>query len=485
MSVKLIYKDVAVGAAEDAEMSAIGGDKISAIALLPFGAENTAQYATIERNIWVLDGNRKIYDGKAYSFWSAELSGEDGYFSTPPEITAELTEKYNSLGIFLDFGVMGYCSEVVLLWYRDGEEIAQGVFYPTGPEHFCEKRVESYNKVVVRLIRTNQPGRRARLDKIVFGISRTFGRDELRSVSITQQISLISREMFENVLDWQLNSAATVDYLFQMKQPVQAYDGESLIGDFFVKTSERTGPRVYSINCTDAIGVLDEERFPDAYYSNKNALELAREICGTFEVDMEPALQSKTVSGVLAGKTRRQALQQLCFAIGAAADTSGTSQIRVFVPPLTNAREIAPNRVRTGGSVKKRDVVTEIRLTAHSYSTSGNTNEVTVGGAKYYDTKTVHTMKNPTATAADKQNVISIDDATLVSASNAEEILQRVFDFYMQRNTHHLAFRLDGEKMGDRVTTPTTWGEIVEGNITRAMIRLSGIAVADSEVLGT
>lgn len=485
MSVKLIYKDIAVGADEDAEMSATGQDAISALALLPFGDENLKPYTTLEHNMWLLNGSKIIYDGDTYAFWSEEISGADGYFATPPEITAIMDEQYNSLGVYLDFGSMNYCSEVEIVWYQGSTVLAQKTFYPDALQYFCSEKVTSYNKVVLRLIRTRHPKRRARLNGIYFGITRIFRRDELRSVRVTQQINLISKELPENVLDWQLNSAEVADYMFQLKQPVEAYDGDALIGTFYVKSSNRKSARVYDISCTDAIGVLDEEAFPDTFCSGKNALELAQNICGDFEIEMDEVLQSKTVTGPLTKMTRRQALQQLCFAIGAVADTSGVRVIKIFVPPSANAKIISSNRVRVGGSVKKGDVVTAVQLTAHSYSTSGSGGYTEIGGVKYYDTTTVHSLANPDATAADKKNVISISDATLISSANVAEILQRVFDFYMLRNTHNVSFRLEGEQMGDYVSTPTNWGEMVTGNLTRATIVLSGISVATSEVIGT
>ena len=485
MSVKLIYRDIAVGAAEDAKVTAGGADALSVVSLLPFGSGNETQYATLEKNMWLLGGAKKVYDGGVYSFWSAAVSDGNGYFSTPPEITAQTDEKYNSLGITLDFGAMNYCTEVEIIWYNDGAEISRKTYHPDARVYFCENFVESYNKITVRLIRTKHPNRRARLDMILFGITRTFNRDELRGVNITQQISLISKEMCENVLDWQLKSKSAVEYLFQIKQPVYAYDSDELLGAFYIQESDRSGPREYNVKCQDAIGVLDASPFPDALYSEKNALELAREICGEFAVEMEEGLQEKKISGILTKKTRRQALQQLCFAIGAAADTAGTENIRIFVPPTGDAKVIPQRRVRTGGRVKKSDVVTEVQLTAHDYNTSSGEQAAEINGVKIYETKTVHTLKNPNATAADKQNVVSIEDATLISSANVAEILQRVYDFYMNRNTHNVKFRMEGERVGDRVATPTPWGDLVEGNISRASIRLSGIAVASAEVIGT
>lgn len=485
MSVRIVYKDVALGADQDAVMSAIGQASGSALSLLPFGAENEAPYATLEQNMWLLNGKKKLYDGGAFSFWSEELSGADCRFASTPEIVATMDQQYNSLGIFLNFGSINYCAEIEILWYQGATLLAQETYYPTEREFFAERRVQSYNKVVVRFIRTSLPYQRARLDFISFGITRTFKRDELRSVNLIQQISLISKELQENVLDWQLNSASVVDYLFQLKQPVSAYDGEELLGVFYVKSSKRQSARVYDISCTDAVGVLNEEEFPDAYYSGKNALELAREICGDFNVEMEAALQNKTVNGVIVKKTRRAALQQLCFAIGAVADTSGSEGIRIFTPSRTNAKAIPANRVRVGGSVQKSDVVTAVQLTSHNYSTSGSGAYTEIGGVKYYDITTVHTKANPDVTASDKQNVISIADATLVSSANAQEVLQRMFDYYMLRDTHSVSFRLEGERVGDFVATPTNWGDMVTGNLTRASITLSGIAVAAAEVLGS
>ena len=262
MSVKLIYKDIAVGADEDASMSATGQDSISALALLPFGDENLKPYTTLEHNMWLLDGTKIFYDGDTYAFWSEEMSDSDGYFAAPPEITATMDEQYSSFGIYLDFGAINYCNEVEIIWYQGNAVLAQKTFYPNAYQYFCAEKVEAYNKVVIRLVRTALPYRRARLNGIYFGVTRVFKRDELRSVRITQQINAISREMPENVLDWQLDSTEALDYMFQLKQPVEAYDGNDLMGVFFVKSSDRRSERVYNISCTDAIGVLDEEYFP-------------------------------------------------------------------------------------------------------------------------------------------------------------------------------------------------------------------------------
>lgn len=484
MSVKIVYEDVATGAAEDAAMSAEGAEVISAPFLLPFGSENAKKYATLEHNSWILDGSRDLYDGGAVSFWSKTLSGADCTFSVPPTVTAAFDEKYSSMGIYLRFGALNYCSEVIVRWYSDGALLSERTFYPDAHDYFCENSVEAYNAVQIEFVRTSHPYSRARLDYVMFGIVREFQRGDLRRAVVTQEINLISREMAENVLDWKLSDRHGIDYMFQRRQSVSAYDGETLIGTFYITTADQQGSGLYDVSCTDAIGLLGESMFPDAIYSDKNALELATEICEGFTVEMDGALQSKTVTGILQGKTRREALQQLCFAIGAVADTSGSASIKIFAPPISGNIEIKKDRARIGGSVKESAIVTAVKLTAHSYSTSGSGDSVTVNGVTYYDTKTVVTINNPNVTASDRANVVEISNATLISAANVEEIARRMYDFYMRRYTQRLKFRLNGENVGDYVTTITPWDDTIAGNITRATIVLSGIALADAEIVG-
>lgn len=486
MSVKLIYQDVAPDAAEDAEVSATGADAISTIDRLPFGTEG-GLYATAEHNLWQLDGSVPVYNGETVAFWSAALSDEDGAFETPPVITLETDERYTAPGVSLVFGGDSWCDRVNVSWYQGETLLASEEFTPDGMSYFCERAVEAFDKLVITLNGTSLPHRRAKLDEIIYGLHRTFLRNELRGVSVVEEIDPTSRELAENTLDWTLSSKSAVEYLFQFKQPVYAYDGETLIGVFYIDDSERLADRVYDITCVDAIGVLDNSPFPDAYYSGKNAYELAVEICSGFTVDMAEALREKTVKGVLKGETRRTALQQLCFALGAVADTSGTNAIKIFSLLEGEPVELGPDQLRTGGSVSVDPIATEIRLTAHSYSTTASegAEEVEIGGVKYYDTKTVTTITNPLATPSDKANVVEVSDATLVSPDNVAVLAQHLYDQTARRKTHSVSFRLDGEMVGDYVQTVTPWGDTLTGHYTRGRITLSGFALSDAEVTVT
>ena len=488
MSVKIVYQDIAPGAAEDASVAASGEHAYSDPSLLPFGAGNGASYVTLEKNRWLLDGSFDFYDGGAVSFWSDALSDDDGAFSTPPTITIDFDERYTSLGIYLESGGDAWISALSIAWYQGSTELASEDFTPDGLSYFCEHAVTAYDRVVLTIRKTSLPHRRARLDRIMFGIVRTFLRDELRSgsVKVIQEIDPTSRTLAANALDWTLSSRNEVEYLFQAKQPVYAYDGNVLIGAFYITDSDRLRGKLYDITCTDAIGVLDDDPFPDAYYSGANAYTLATDICQGFTVEMDAALKEKTVKGVISGKTRRGALQQLCFALGSVADTSGTDTIRIYTLASDTPAAIPASRTRIGGTVRTAPIVTAVRLTAHAWSTSQSSGQqVTINGVTYYDTQTVITINNPDVTANDKPNVVEVKNATLVSPDIAAALAQHLYDWCTLRDTHSLKFRLSGELPGDYVQTVTPWGNTLTGHYVRGSITLSGFALADAEVIGT
>ncbi len=487
MSVKIVYEDIAVGAQEDAAVTATAAQAGSRPADLPAGVDPTP-IATLELNHWLLGGDRQIKRNQPIGFWSAQISGGTAVFSSPPTITVDFDRQYTSLGIYLRFDTAtgAYCSAVTIRWYQGARLLDEKTFRPDGPEYFCENTVEAYSRVVIQLDKTHLPYRRARLSHILFGIIRTFLRDELRQVKVTEQVDLISVEAAVNALDFELDSTSDVEYMFQLRQPVYAYNGEALVGVFYISGSSRKGGSLYSLSCVDAVGVLDEDTVPAAVYEARPVRSLLEEVLdGKFRLELDPALEGETVTGYLPDCTRRKALHQIAFALRAIVDTSGTDGIRVYRLPDGLPEELPPERVYTGGSVDTSAVVTAVSVTAHSYSRTGSGSDtVEAGGVTWYHTTAVTTIKNPNVTASDKQNVKEIKDATLVNPGNAAAVARAAYDYYMRRSRQRVKLVMTGEKPGSHMTAPTPWGTAVTGHIASMSITLSGIAAADCEVVG-
>lgn len=488
MSVKIVYQDIAAGAEEDASVTAPDAQDFSDAGLLPFEGE-VPPLASLEPNSWLLDGSREILDGQPVRFWSSAMSGLDGVFEDPPEIVIDFDSRYTSPGLFLyfDAGTGEYCSSVTIQWRRGPSLLAEETFFPDGPEYFCARVVEAYDHISIRLNATSLPYRYAKLSRVVFGLSRIFLRDELRNVRITAEASITSSEIAVNTLDFTLDSEEDVEYMFQFKQPVSAYDNDSLIGVFYIDDSTHRAKGLYDVSCIDAIGVLDEDPFPAGMYSGYPAKALLEEIIGGhFGLELDVSLAAVGITGYLPEGTRREALQQVAFALGAIVDTSGTEAIRIYRDRENTPARFPEARVYTGGAVDTSAIVTAVRVTAHSYSLEGVGNDtVEVDGQTYYHTTSVTEITNPKATASDKANVVEVKEATLVNAGNALSVAQHLYDYYARRARQRVKIVMDGERPGDRIAAPTPWGTYVNGFITSMQIVLSGIAAADCEVIGT
>jgi len=148
-------------------------------------------------------------------------------------------------------------------------------------------------------------------------------------------------------------------------------------------------------------------------------------------------------------------------------------------------RKIPLNRTYVNGTVGTSAIVTAVQVTAHRYSTTGSGNDtVEVNGVTYYHTTETTTIVNPNVTASDKQNVIEVKEATLVTPANAAAVAQHLYSYYQKRQRQSVKIVMAGEKPGDHIATATPWDTVMDGFITSMQIVLSGIAAATCEIVG-
>lgn len=482
---KIVYTDVAVGADNDAAYSATDKTAFSTIDLsVGIGARKDV---TLEHNRWVLDGAFGLLGAKSVSFWSSSLSDGNCEFANSPTITIEFDNQYSSKGITLNFddATGEWCSDVDIVWYQGSTVRASKHFEPDDSMYFCEQQATAWNKIVITINKTSLPYRRARIDRIVFGVSRVFGDSNLRSATITNETSLISEELPNSTLEFTLDSQDVVDYLFQFKQPLEAYDSNNnLLGVYYIDASSRKSATIYDIKAQDAIGVLATQTYAGgAWLSGVSAKTLVNTVVdGAFEVVFDATAVDATLYGLLERQDKRSALKQILFAWGCAAATDGGNVIRIFKPnnvPTT----INENETFIGVSVRTDAIVTQVNVTAHTYTTNSS-GSIEVLGQKYSDVKTIYTVDNPDVTVSDKRNVKEVDGATLISTHNGQATAQRVYDYYARRNTHKSKILLNGEKLGDCLSQPTPWETQEIGNVEYMKITLSHIVAADIESLG-
>ena len=477
----IIYKDVAPGAAADASFTSTAAASFSDMALAD-GYESVP-IITGELNEVGLNGTFVPLGSQAVPFWSSALSGSDCVFTSPPVITVEFDSQYTSVGVTLIFGQStdDYCRSVNVKWYQGTILKADQDFAPDGPVYFCQKNVSSFDKVVITLNETNLPYRYAKVEQILFGVLRTFDMTEIRNAKITNQINHISSEVPVSTLNWTLDSKSDVDYMFQLKQPMEVRNDGYLIGVYYINEHSRTAERLYSLRCQDAFGVLDGATFDGGVYSGKSAKAMLSEIVGgDFTVSYASGVADALLTGVLLPATKRASIQQVLFAWGVCAATDGVDGIRVFTLNDTST-VIDTDHTYTGASITTSAIVTQVKVTAHTY-TQDSSGSIEIGGVKYKDVQTVYEVSNPNITANDKKNIVEVTGATLVSTSIGQAVAQRVYDYYAKRNTAKTKIVWTGELLGDCVTVPNAWGETSTGNISKMDIALSNTVSASCEV---
>lgn len=477
----LKYKDIAPGAAEDAVASSSDATAFSDLDLIT--EREAKQYITAELNGWLLNGSAVSFAGDTVLFWSSEMSGADCTFENEPQITIEFDEQYSSTGISMTFDTATgeYCTKVGVEWYQGDKILSSVDFSVSSNSFFLSNIVKSYNKIVITLKETVLPYTRAKVGGITFGVERMFDMTELRSVDISNETDISALTLPESDMDWVLESTDYVDFLFQLKQPVECWHNDALIGVYYIDSYKRSTRSGYSINCYDAIGVLGESTFSGGVYAEKSAMELLNEIVGDdFQIVYE--VEDTTLTGILVSQTKREAIQQVLFAAGWCLSTDGRDSIRIFEPP-TEAYPLGEGKTFPGISVETSAIVTSVSVIAHEY-TQDTSGSVEVNGVKYEDTETEYVVNNPDVTANDKKNVKTVKNATLVSASNAEAAAQRLYNYYTRRNTLAAKFVWNGERLGDCVEQPTPWGTTEVGTLAKMNIRLSNTVVADGRSIG-
>ena len=489
MGVKLIYKDVALGADEDAEVTATEAESFSDVGKIPFGLETPA-IATAELNGWGLTHDYQVYDDHRVAFWSKERSGADCYFNSPPTITLTFDQQYTSTGLTVRFSpaTMDYCTEIGVTWYQNGVVKHSGTYYPDTPLYVIADTAEAFDKLVFTFAKTNLPGKRLKIEQLVIGVIREFEGDELTGANFLHEISPISDTVPVNVLDATFHSKDDVDFVFQRKQPVEGYNGDELIGVYYIESGKRTGARDYSIACSDLLGVWDIEEYSGGIWITDTALTsiLAAVFGDVKYFDISPEYASSTLRGFIEPGTKRTALQQIAFALGAVVDTSGTDKVKIYPVPTGTGETIPAEKTYIGGSVDVADKVTEVTVTAYvifDERPTDNQESIEFNGVKYrYYTDTKHAY-NPDTISTDLPNKVKFAGAYLVNLSNAQSLADKIMVYYMRREKYAFKHVVNGQKTGSRATAALPWGGETSGNITKMSISVTGITVSDTEML--
>jgi hypothetical protein len=490
MAVKIVYSDIPLGAKENAAISATPWEDFAEPGYLPTGVF-TGAVATCEPNAWGLSHDYKARGTQQFAMWSKARSNETGAFDNAPVIVIDFTEQYTSTGLTFRFSPDAgeYCTRLSVVWYQGETVKDSGAFFPTSGQYALENTVEAFDKIEITFEATNVPRRRLKLEQITIGVVREFTGRELTSAQFVHEIDLISNTVPVNVLDASFHSSGEAEFLFQRKQPVEAFNDNTLIGVYYIEKGERTSSQNYSITCQDAIGVLELDTYDGGLWLEDTPIEtiIDNVIGGAFEIEIDEALAGRTLRGFIPPDgTKRAALQQIAFALGACIDTAGTSKIRLFLPATGEGAEIPAQETYTGGKVTTADMVTDVSVRGYEISDKRPDDEdefIEFEKVKYVCVGRNYKAKNPNVTAGTLPNKLTFEECYLCNASNAQERADAILAYYMRRNTYSAKHIVRGQNLGDRSAVALPWGDVANANIKKMTISVTGLTVSDSEFL--
>jgi len=527
------------------------------LANLRTGNVTTRPYATFEPDYWLLDGNYKFAPTSPalarVGFWSLAMSDSTGAFAIPPVLTINFSQVHSTDGIALRFAQASndYPADLTVAFYDDTDAlIRQDDYAPTASEFGTNEAVEDFKKIIITFRRTNKPYRYLRITGIDYGKLFRFTGDDIRAASVVEEIDPISAELPVSTLDLLLHSDdanfnivdPSGDFAsLRERQPIDAYvtiDGElRYVGQFFLETWQSPSKAESNFAAVDMVGVLDKLPYLGGLWSSPESIaDLLDDILTAADIpyELSPELTALEFTGWLPISTRREALQQVCFAAGAYVTTAGSGTIRIspfrLAADLTEFENIITDAERGSGTLDLLPAVTGVEVLAHAYTplavteeiyketlpagehtikfrepkhtlsiTGGTITEsganyaivdtdgdtVIISGRAYSDATKTFAKRDDDVPAGVRLNVLTINGATLISIDNAQETAERIFDYYQQRYKQTVKLYGLPVEVGESALVDAMLGYKVGGIIERSEINLAGGYVFDSTVIGT
>lgn len=321
---------------------------------------------------------------------------------------------------------------------------------------------------------------------------------------------------------------------FAKNDKVEYFRNGRRVGVYYLQTVERVGSAAYTLSALSALGRLITMRHVGGIYTGQTVGEVVPQICGPVEVMIESVYASRQLYGYLPysnpdkekgnGRSARDNLSQVLFAIGASLGTDENGVMRVEklwdgVSATITADQINEDACATVYEtpvsaveitehqwVKSQDTVTLFEGTAedgalvtfeepaHSLTAEGfaiteqgdnyailSAGTGTLTGKSYNH---LTRIVRRTVTDGAEENVVPVSDATLVSLTNSVDVAKRMADYYRHRETIRVDVEPGTERAGRVVQIFHPWDKkMVQACVESRETVISGILNSQTSAL--
>lgn len=215
------YVEIAMNVGDpDAQASASSSDNghvdySDSSSLVEAEGNDPALYATLEHNIWVLNGTFEILpDEEPYGengYISDVISGDDGSFSTYPTITISFGSVFSALipGLTITWSETygEYASSFRITAYNGQTQTAQEVVEGNSSiTSVVYVDIQNYDRITIEVLAWNIPNRRARVERVMVGIEKTYTKTDLMGFENTMMVDLLSAELPVSEITFQISN---------------------------------------------------------------------------------------------------------------------------------------------------------------------------------------------------------------------------------------------------------------------------------------
>ena len=536
------YGQVDPEAKADAKFKAVDQQDWADINDLGLDDINVRKVATLEHNYTLLDGSFEEFPNNPEDFqwawWTKSSSDSYGVFEVPPMLEVEFTQNHKSKGLTF----VTNARSLKVTWFNLVGGILHSDVYEfdgdedTVREVVIREPIENYGGVEIKILATNNPYRYGRLHVLDYGIVYLIDDAEINTANILEEDDPISDTLSINTLNFQWKTKEPVfnpvsgdpsDDMLMKKQYLYVMRDEKFFGAFFLegwKDPFNTG-NTFNFKAIDAIGVLDKYKFMGGLYEDIPAIDVVQEIFDLVfptrlvKFKWDEALNGKTIRGYIPICTCREALQFICFAIGAVADTSRRRYVWIY-PRDTEIHfdNIPKEKLYVGGNIEPTPYYSGLNMKFYAFarnndgveafkgilpigthqiefseplwglSITGGTiiesdvnyaiisvvqqGEVFVKGYSHTQSEAIHPIREEII-AGEVESLAIFENCTLMNADNVKEIAESVFVYLKQRLSIENDARLEELEVG-YVAKMETYGRPIIGTIERMEINLRG-----------
>lgn len=360
------------------------------------GVTDFTRYSTLERNHWLLDGNTRLFPNdtskRRWAWWSQSQSNDEGTFENTPTLVYTWNENHTSIGLQLVFGEP--VLEFRVNWYNEAGTLIDTYTYTNedynNKEYRIEHGVQNYRKIEIEVLKTF-PNHYAKIYSISFGLEFVWN-NEIINVSVDESVSPTAQEIQSNQTVVSIND---IEQNYNKYNPqnrlVYLQEGQRMevqtivsvngvnefvpLGVFYLTSWGNPTEYTAEFVANDLIMKLEGQYLRSKYYENATAETIIEDLFDDYNLYVDNDAQyviadnvkEVLLTGYIPVISYREALQQICFALGAICKVNRYGKIYIYRLEDADTVELIGHDKKQYANDNEQVKYSSVSVTEYSY----------------------------------------------------------------------------------------------------------------------